>query len=268
MHFFFVRKLTHRIIHILFSAATLRDLYIDALGNILTGKLFEDLDALAGNVAFAHCDDNNPLSRPLSLVTGRYSNLLIFKYLFLRPIYALLIVSEVLHLAHIFVSRALPPSLTSYTTARVDRIRQSRKISASDDLILTGQVVWVGNSSLDVLMEIHRLKDIKINSEETDDGGAVMIKENVPSRLLSSLFTYVARDRQTGKSCAINRFVPSGKDEEDLCVRRNNLAISRKLTKKLGVKNGVNSSGDGVDPQVSQFISYYAFREMREIDDI
>ena len=136
--------------------------------------------------------------------------------------------------------------------ARVNKIRQSRKISASDDLMLTGQVVWVGNSSLDVLMEIHRLKDIKINPEETDDGGAVMIKENVPSRLLSSLFTYVARDRQTGKSCAINRFIPTGKDEEELCARRNNIAISRKLTKKAGVKSGGNGSGESVDAQVIQ----------------
>jgi hypothetical protein len=77
--------------------AHLRDLYVDAFGYCLTGKLFEDLDALAGNVAFSHCDHNNPLSRPLSLVT-----------------------------------------------ARVDRIRQSKKISASDDLILTGQVVSLG----------------------------------------------------------------------------------------------------------------------------
>lgn len=134
----------------------------------------------------------------------------------------------------------------------MNRIRQSRKISASDDLILTGQVVWVGNSSLDVLMEIHRLKDIEINPDETDDGGAVMIKENVPSRLLSSLFTYVARDRQTGKSCAINHFVPTGIDEEELCAKRNNLAISRKLAKKAGVKNGGNGSGEGVDAQVVQ----------------
>jgi acyl-CoA hydrolase len=132
----------------------------------------------------------------------------------------------------------------------VDRIRQSRKISASDDLILTGQVVWVGNSSLDVLMEIHCLKDIKVNPVDIDDGGAVMIKENVPSRLLSSLFTYVARDRQTGKSCAVNRFIPSGKDEEELCARRNALALSRKSAKKVVIKNGGNGLGEGVDSQV------------------
>lgn len=141
----------------------------------------------------------------------------------------------------------------------MDRIRQSRKISASDDLILTGQVVWVGNSSLDVLMEIHRLKDIKANPGDLDDGGAVMIKENVPSRLLSSLFTYVARDRQTGKSCAVNRFIPSGKDEEELCARRNALALSRKSAKKVVVKNGGNGLGEGVDSQVISSDLYHRY---------
>lgn len=141
----------------------------------------------------------------------------------------------------------------------MDRIRQSRKISAADDLILTGQVVWVGNSSLDVLMEIHRLKDIKANPGDIDDGGAVMIKENVPSRLLSSLFTYVARDRQTGKACAVNRFTPSGKDEEELCARRNALALSRKSAKKVVVKNGGNGSGEGVDSQVISLDLYNVY---------
>ena len=58
-----------------YFSASLRDLYVDALGNVLTGKLFEDLDALAGNIAYSHCDDNNPLTRPLTLVTGPYLTL-------------------------------------------------------------------------------------------------------------------------------------------------------------------------------------------------
>lgn len=48
----------------------LRDLYIDHTGNILIGKLLEDLDALAGNIANKHCCDEDPLSKRLSLVTA------------------------------------------------------------------------------------------------------------------------------------------------------------------------------------------------------
>lgn len=52
------------------SDSHLRDLYVDHTGNILTGKLLEDLDALAGNVANKHCCDENLASKRLSLVTA------------------------------------------------------------------------------------------------------------------------------------------------------------------------------------------------------
>jgi len=45
----------------------LRDMYADHKGGILIGKLFEDLDALAGNIAHSHCDS---MSRNLVLVTA------------------------------------------------------------------------------------------------------------------------------------------------------------------------------------------------------
>ena len=134
----------------------------------------------------------------------------------------------------------------------MDRIRQSKRISASDDLILTGQVVWVGNSSLDVLMEIHRQKDIKeiknhensTSTENENESGAVLIQENVPSRLLSSLFTYVARDKQTGKACLINHFIPQGKDEENLFKKRETLAQSRKAAKRRASSDPTGSCKD------------------------
>ena len=187
----------------------LRDLYVDSHGSILTGKLLEDLDALAGNVAFQHCDDNNPQTRPLSLVT-----------------------------------------------ASVERIRQSKKISAFDDILLIGQVAWVGTSSMDVLMEIHRIKDIPPSSSISNHNHAsnstsnhtsnatssessgnielepVLIRENVSSRLLSSLFTYVARDRRTGVACPVNKFKPTGDDESRLFNKREELAMVRKVEKK------------------------------------
>lgn len=52
------------------SDSHLRDLYADHTGNILTGKLFEDLDALAGNVANRHCCDENLAAKRLALVTA------------------------------------------------------------------------------------------------------------------------------------------------------------------------------------------------------
>ena len=50
--------------------AFLRHLYLDSSGDIQIGKLLEDLDALAGNIAASHCDDNNSRTTPLNLVTA------------------------------------------------------------------------------------------------------------------------------------------------------------------------------------------------------
>lgn len=157
------------------SDSYLRDLYVDHTGNILTGKLLEDLDALAGNVANRHCCDENLSSKRLSLVT-----------------------------------------------ASVDEIIQSSPIPTSDDLVLTGKptpfkfcelyafgitiinpvsfpsghVVWVGKSSLDVNVEIHRANEY--------DSSTSAPESREKSRLLSSTFTYVARHRATGKAALAN----------------------------------------------------------------
>lgn len=44
--------------------------YIDMYGTIRLGKILEDLDAMAGNIANIHADDNNPTTRPLNIVTA------------------------------------------------------------------------------------------------------------------------------------------------------------------------------------------------------
>jgi acyl-coenzyme A thioesterase 9 len=58
---------------------SLRDLYVDHDGGVSIGKIFEDLDAMAGNIAHTHCDDNDPLTPPLSLVTASADNITLAK---------------------------------------------------------------------------------------------------------------------------------------------------------------------------------------------
>jgi len=48
----------------------LREQYANFNGLVQFSKLFEDLDALAGNVAFKHCDDDDPVTRMPQLVTA------------------------------------------------------------------------------------------------------------------------------------------------------------------------------------------------------
>ena len=53
------------------STPTLREQYRSWQKNkVRLGKVLEDLDALAGNIAHTHADDNNPQTRPLQIVTA------------------------------------------------------------------------------------------------------------------------------------------------------------------------------------------------------
>jgi acyl-coenzyme A thioesterase 9 len=57
------------------TAPTLKDQYANAWGYIRVGRVLEDLDALAGNVAFHHCKDDNPNTLFPSLVTASVDNM-------------------------------------------------------------------------------------------------------------------------------------------------------------------------------------------------
>lgn len=54
---------------------SLRAQYISPFGHVRIGRLLEDLDAFAGNVAFAHVDDGDPTTRLPTLVTASVDKL-------------------------------------------------------------------------------------------------------------------------------------------------------------------------------------------------
>lgn len=152
------------------SEPSLRDLYINTSGEILIGKIFEDMDSLAGTVAFVHCQDDDP--------------------------------------------HTLPPQLV---TASCEAITLERAIAVKD-IVMVGQVCWVGRSSLDVVVEIH------------EAAAAPVLVAPTPSRLLSSIFTYVSRSRSTGRSVAVNPLLvpPAETPEHSLWQQRDTLALARK----------------------------------------
>ncbi len=133
--------------------------------------LYKDLDALAGNVAFFHADDGLPETSPLALVT-----------------------------------------------ASVEEIKFFKNISIKENLVLSGQVVYVGRSSMDVLVEAHQYPSSSSSSSSSDGSSSAggidtnkqtpLLLDDSPSsnstRVLTSLFTYVARDKSTGKSAQVN----------------------------------------------------------------
>ncbi|PRP81190.1 hypothetical protein PROFUN_02024 [Planoprotostelium fungivorum] len=129
------------------SNSELRDQYLSPFGHIRIGRLLEDLDAMAGNIAFLHADDGNPGSAPLVIVT-----------------------------------------------ASLDRIHLHRPLMPDQDLVLRGQVTWVGRSSM----------EIEISANSTHD--------NAPS--IVAVFTMVATDPMTKKSTQVNPLEPVTEEEK------------------------------------------------------
>ncbi|KAL1925161.1 uncharacterized protein VTP21DRAFT_44 [Calcarisporiella thermophila] len=52
------------------SNPSVAELYCGAFGKMRLGRLWEDLDSLAGVIAYKHADDGHPNSRPLTIVTA------------------------------------------------------------------------------------------------------------------------------------------------------------------------------------------------------
>lgn len=167
-----------------FSENSLRDLYVDLKGQVLLGKLFEDFDSIAGNIAFAHCF-NKSNQDVLSLVT-----------------------------------------------AAVDYIKvvKGKTLSASMDYNLCGKVIWVGRSSLDVAVELHELTPRMNGANDTGAGAAdIVMVPGDETLVLSSVFTYVARDKSTKKGYEImNKLSPQTPSEIEHFNTREQFAHEKK----------------------------------------
>lgn len=168
----------------------MRDIYIDYTGQILTGKLLEDLDSMAGNIAFTHClNEDGKHNQSLGLVT-----------------------------------------------ASVDKIVQEvSNVEATEDYSLIGQVVWTGRSSLDVVVELHKMNSN--SSIISDPSSIVLLEPNSTTRVLSSLFTYVARDKSNNKAFPINKLLCSSKLEQDIYNHRESIALARKSGSNVAASN-------------------------------
>jgi acyl-coenzyme A thioesterase 9 len=177
-----VSESRHYVVYDFSTNASLRHLYNDASGNILIGKLFEDLDALAGNIAFKHCDDNSPTSQAPNLVT-----------------------------------------------VSVDKIVQSVPLSSKNDLVVFGQIAWVGRSSIDILMKAYYKQDLK---GDLSDGMPPFLDSEGSGSLLTCVFTFVARSGRAGHAVEVNRLVPKTPFELAVFKVRENKTQLRKKSAK------------------------------------
>eukprot|EP01039_Chlorochromonas_danica_P003490 gene3490-3823_t len=168
------------------SNSHMRDLYVDPLGNVIIGKILEDIDALGGNVGLSHCDDE--AGRKLSVVT-----------------------------------------------ASVDKIVQNKPLSIDSDLILVGQMVWAGKTSMVVLVELHPAEDVAGQDCHSFDP-----LHPSTTALLTSFFTFAARNLTTGKAEPVNKLILSTPTEQALFDQRAELVAEKKKQQLLEKQNDLD----------------------------
>ena len=94
-------------------------------------------------------------------------------------------------------------------TASVDRIQQTHRANLKDDMTISGSVSWVGRSAVEVTMQA--------TSSWTDEPW------------LMGIFTYVARDIETGKAVPVPLLKPETEVEDALFQAGAARAANRKL---------------------------------------
>ena len=153
-----------------FSAdENLLEAYRNPWNAVRVGRVLEDLDSLAGNIAFSHCDDADRNTRPQLLVTASVDRV--------RLMRALKLEEDV---------------ILSGAVAWVGRSSMVIRMEA-----------WPAEHPDAPACEDARAETKKTKNEKKNDAYA---KRSGPS--LSADFTFVARDAVTNKSAAVNPLVP------------------------------------------------------------
>lgn len=171
---------SHAVAYRFSTSMPLRDEYVGNTGKVLVGRLLEDLDALAGNVAFDWCSD--------TLDTD-----------------------------------GNPPLLV---TAAVDRIKVARPLLISEDLYLTGRVIWTGSSSMLVRMKMRAGRHAGVGEQ-----------------LLTADFVYVALDKRTKKTAKVHQWEPETAEDKELFAHGLQKAAEQKLR-----RNKVHLAYEMADP--------------------
>lgn len=153
----------------------LKEAYQSPGGTMRFGKVLEDLDALAGNIAFHH-------------VAGHGDEKLML------------------------------------VTAAVDRIALRDIPVLENDQRLSGQVTFVGNSSMEIRMQIHELS--------SDDDN------KMHGHWLEGYFTFVAVDPETNRPVKICPLIPETSEERALFELGALKTAAKKAARANGIGNG------------------------------
>ncbi|GIL65940.1 hypothetical protein Vafri_19567 [Volvox africanus] len=168
-------------------------------GYLRVGRLLEDLDSLAGSVAFEHCH------------TG-----------------------------------CGPPLLV---TAAVDEITVRHPLQVERDIVVHGQVVWTGKSSLDIRMQLFQA-------------------HHVPHPSLEALFSFVHLDSATRKAAPVPTMLPGSPADVDFFCQRQAVADARRTARQQAQQHQQGSGGGepytgAVDADAREWI-----REARRLQEL
>ncbi|KAL9243086.1 hypothetical protein vseg_017016 [Gypsophila vaccaria] len=122
-------------------------------------------------------------------------------------------------------------------TASVDQIVLKKPISVDRDLKISGSVIWVGRSSIEIQLEV-------IQSGEGDlDSDSVALTAN---------FIFVARDSNTGKAASVNRLSPETEKERLLFEEAEGRNILRKSKREEDKGEHVNQEVNRLQALLSE----------------
>ena len=179
----------------------LREAYKSPGGTMRFGKVLEDLDALAGNIAFHH-------------VVGGEEVMLV--------------------------------------TAACDRIALKCIPALENDQRLSGQVTFVGSSSMEIRLQIHELPKVP----KSDNNGK---EEDKVEPWLEGFFTFVAVDPNTNKPKKICPLVPETSDERALfelgALKTAKKKEARKKRNSMGVGQVVSEEAAAIEKSAQQLLS-------------
>jgi acyl-coenzyme A thioesterase 9 len=178
--------------------AQLRELFTNNWGEVRVGLLLEELDRLAGAVAYKHALGSQ------TEVVGVLSH---------TPTGEVVGNAQLEHGAELMASMPIV-----IVTASVDHIVLFRPLSIKNDLKIIGRVVLVGRSSMEILLQVNSVIVDPQTGRETSE------------RAIEAHFTMVARSRSGDKSVVIPGLQTNNKEEEMLFKRAQEARARRKVS--------------------------------------